>query len=85
MSDNTCCGVVHNNASNFQDCNGPGFEYYPQGYDQLLQGCVDEHWVHNNCRVKHRFHFNSVVIQVYNNQGRHSHTAVMYDKKNGIS
>ena len=82
VSENACFGggVVYKNASNFQNCNGPGYEHYPQGYDQLSDGCIDEYWVHNNCQVKHRVHFDSVVIQVYNNQGRHSHTAVMYDK-----
>ena len=78
-----CCGSVvrlHNSVSHFQHHGGPGYEYYPQGYDQLsyshlAEGTANGNWL----QAKDIDCFDNVVIYIYSDKNKHSHTAVRYD------
>ena len=71
MDQYICCGggVVHDNILYSQHHVGTGYEYYPQDHIQSTYDNYDNHEVY----------FNNGAIQVYNDFGKHSHTALMYD------
>ena len=82
VNQNACCGggVVYNNVSYLQHHGGPGYEHYPQGCDQLSYSYLAEYLAYDNClQVKHKAYSDNVVIHIYNDKNKYSHTAVMYD------